>query len=105
MFLPFFLLAFADSYAFGIVMLELFTGLAPIEVVGFVVVEGVHEHTWQADPRAGIWPSEMAGSFVAIAQKCAEARAADRATVEQALPGLGALANTKSENILAHKNY
>jgi hypothetical protein len=80
-----------DSYAFGIVMLELFTGLAPNEVIQFVVEEGAREHIWQADPRAGTWQSKQSAPFVAIAQECAEARAADRATVEQVLPGLEAL--------------
>ena len=93
-----------DSYAFGVVLLELLTGLGPKPVVGMMYDDaeffsslGEHKdvraesESAGAAAGAGPWPGKLVSGLAATAAKLLEFRPRNRARVRDALPQLQAL--------------
>ena len=79
-----------DSYAFGIVLLELVMALGPRACVGMMMHDadffsalGQHK-----DARAGEWPAKLVTGLAAAAARCTEFRPRNRAKVKDVLPKL-----------------
>jgi serine/threonine protein kinase len=98
-----------DSYAFGIVLLELLTGQLPYDakrsekdiltymedVIDEVVVQGNAQGLLKfVDPSAGDCPLGKAVQLIGIAKRCL-ARKKERCTVHEVLPELELLAGRK----------
>ena len=92
----------ADSYALGIVLLELLTGLGAKHIVGMMFDDADFFSTLDQhkDARAesagaagvGAWPRKVVSGLVATAASCLEFRSVARAKVHDVLPTLKALA-------------
>jgi hypothetical protein len=93
-----------DSYAFGVVVLELLTGLGPKQVVGMMYDDayffsslGEHKDVRAesgsagAAEAAGPWPAKLVSGLAATAVKLLEFRPRNRARVRDVLPRLKAL--------------
>jgi hypothetical protein len=87
-----------DSYAFGIVLLELLVGLPVMDIVKPLYNDGEYiKSVWQlADTAAGPWPAKVTKGVAAVAQRCCELRVKDRATVRDVEPRLNALVKQHS---------
>jgi interleukin-1 receptor-associated kinase 4 len=100
-----------DSYAFGIVLLEIITGQLPYDalrsekdlltymedVIEEVTLEDKHEALVPfIDPAAGEWPLEKAVKLLCIAGRCL-ARKKERCTVHEILPELEELAGREPQ--------
>jgi serine/threonine protein kinase len=85
-----------DSFALGVVLLELLTGRRPQAVSELLTMEPdlfPHMRDTYLDQRAGQWPPKVLRDFVALAKDCTEQmRPRDRASAKQALPRLEAAA-------------
>jgi hypothetical protein len=91
----------ADSYALGIVLLELLTGLGAKRVVGMMYDDAEFFSTLEQhkDARAesagtagaGAWPRKVVSGLAATAAKLLEYRVRNRAKVHAVLPKLKAL--------------
>ena len=80
-----------DSYALGIVLLELLTGLPHVEIVPPLYEELDFFKRCApalADAKAGAWPPKVVKGLVAVAKRCSApcARAQERAAVGEVLP-------------------
>ena len=89
-----------DSYAFAVVLLELLTGIGPIEAVALHMddpdlYEAMHQHT---DARAGAWPAAGVDKLAAVAERCIAYHARSRSTIADVLPVLEELAAAASGN-------
>jgi serine/threonine protein kinase len=82
-----------DSFAFGIVLLELLTGRSPVDTVELYTEE---EDMFSAmdqlykDKRAGPCPAGVVAAVAQVAKQCLQWHAPRRATVQEALPRLEA---------------
>ena len=94
-----------DTFAFGVVLLELLTAKPPSnkQTREFLYTElaSVLEEAGTAlppllDKRAGKWPREKALALAAIARKCLEMYARDRVAVRQVLVELDVLAGREA---------
>ena len=86
-----------DSYAFGVILLELVTASGPRAVVGMMMDDAeffstLHQHK---DARAGGWPTKAVSGLASAAARCTEFRARNRAKVSDVLPKLLVLAKLK----------
>ena len=94
-----------DSFAFGVVLLELLTGERPADYeMGEMLSQKMYEPLQDAerelppllDGRAGAWPLPRAASLGRIARSCIEMSAAKRCLVADVLPELDALAGRQA---------
>jgi hypothetical protein len=83
-----------DSYAFGIVLLELLTGACPAQAVK---IHAAHHETVATaiglykDPRAGKWQMAVLRAIATAADQCLVVHAKSRAYVHDVLPTLEAI--------------
>jgi serine/threonine protein kinase len=85
-----------DSFAFGIVLLELLTGLTPEGTIELhtELDDGIFEEAAtnaHRDPRAGGWPPAVVRALAQVSKQCLRLFAKRRATVKDVLPMLEAL--------------
>jgi hypothetical protein len=82
-----------DSYAFGIVLLELLTGKVGLVAAALHVEEPdlFEEMMDHVDARAGRWPAPVVAGLAAAVERCIAFYARSRATVAEVLPQLGVL--------------
>ena len=90
-----------DTYAFGVVLLEILTGMPPFDpetrepLVDAVYVRMQHPKRHMrdlVDPRAGDWNAKAWRALAAIALRCSEARVSDRCKVADVVDEIDALA-------------
>jgi serine/threonine protein kinase len=95
-----------DTYAFGVVLCELLTGLLPVDGQGEVLATTMASVLADAkrklppllDKRTGRgegWPMARALALGRVAEQCIEMRVADRCLVAERLPELDRLAGRK----------
>ena len=81
-----------DSYAFGIVLLELLTAMVPIQAAAMQSQDRDFFKQAQAgqynDAKAGKWPSKVVKGIVKEAGRCLTTHAQQRATIRDVLPEL-----------------
>jgi hypothetical protein len=82
-----------DSYAFGVLVLELLTGKTGMEVVSLSMMEPEFFKTMSAyvDSRAA-WPKKAATRLAKVGEGCLAYNAHARTSVRDVLPALEALA-------------
>ena len=83
-----------DAYAFGVVLMELLTGLPPTLAGQTFTLEGpgVFDRVGQiADRKAGRWPPAVLRVIATVATRCLDHAPRQRATVKSVLPALEAL--------------
>jgi serine/threonine protein kinase len=83
-----------DSYAYGIVLVELLTGQPPMLAAERFTFEGpdvFDDMRGLADPKAGTWPPKVLKGIGAISKRCLTHITRDRATIAAVLPALKAL--------------
>ena len=83
-----------DAYAFGVVLMELLTGLPPKLAGQTFTLEGpgVFDRVGQiADRKAGRWPPAVLRVIATVATRCLDHAPRQRATVKSVLPALEAL--------------
>jgi hypothetical protein len=79
-----------DSYAFGIMLLELITALPVRQVVGTMLddAEFFSSLDQHKDTQAGEWPAKVVTGLANAAARCTDYRAKNRAKVRDVLPKL-----------------
>ena len=82
-----------DSYAYGIVLLELLTSKLPMEAANMNYEDEhlhatIHEHT---DARGGKWAAGAVDALAQASHACLEYRSHNRASVRDILPALEAV--------------
>ena len=90
-----------DSYAFGVVLMELLMGVGHMQALELVFYDPDFFHFDvigpQADARAGDWPKAVVEGLAGIAAKCFR-HVSERATMRDVLPELRALVAAHTES-------
>jgi interleukin-1 receptor-associated kinase 4 len=91
-----------DSFAFGVVLLELLTGLPPLDsdrsesdLLSYIQENCDDDISDYLDEKAGDWDIKVANTLYHMSQKCVETRKKDRVLVSDILPELDILVETK----------
>ena len=92
-----------DSFAFGVVLVELLTGRSPTRASELLTMD---EDAFRRmkdthlDARAGEWPAKVLREVTRLAEECTQSKPRERASAAQALPRLKAAAAGKGPGFL-----